>query len=95
MSKKRFLSLWFPYLEVEISLKNHPELIKIEEAYYINERRWDLKFTNQIMVLLSEKNIENSLINYVKLIKQLKESKILSVKSIDLRDNNKAIINFE
>ena len=29
MSKKRFLSLWFPYLEVEISLKNHPELIKM------------------------------------------------------------------
>lgn len=74
---------------------NHPELIKIEEAYYINERRWNLKFKNQIIIFLSEKNIETSLINYIKLIKQLKESKILSIKSIDLRDNNKAIINFE
>ncbi len=74
---------------------NYPESINIEEAYYINERRWDLKFTNQIMVLLSEKNIENSLINYVKLIKQLKESEILSIESIDLRNNKKAIIKFK
>jgi cell division septal protein FtsQ len=72
-----------------------PELIKIEEAYYINERRWDLKFTNQMIVFLSEKNIATSLINYIKLIKQLKESEILSIKSIDLRNNKKAIINFE
>jgi cell division septal protein FtsQ len=71
------------------------ELIKIEEAYYINERRWDLKFTNQMIVFLSEKNIATSLINYIKLIKQLKESEILSIKSIDLRNNKKAIINFE
>ena len=52
---------------------NHPELIKIEEAYYINERRWNLKFKNQIIIFLSEKNIETSLINYIKLIKQLKK----------------------
>jgi len=71
------------------------ELIEIEEAYYINERRWDLKFTNQMIVFLSEKNIATSLINYIKLIKQLKESEILSIKSIDLRNNKKAIINFE
>ena len=74
---------------------NQPELINIEEAYYVGERRWDIKFTNQILVFLSEKNIETSLINYIKLIKQLKESEILSIKSIDLRDNTKAIINFE
>tara|TARA_Y100000766_G_scaffold132514_1_gene114002 strand:- start:39 stop:806 length:768 start_codon:yes stop_codon:yes gene_type:complete len=74
---------------------NHPELISIEEAYYINERRWNLKFTNQMMVLLSEKNIETSLINYIKLIKKLKESEILSIKTIDLRNDKKAIINFE
>ena len=71
------------------------ELTKIEEAYYINERRWDLKFTDQMIVFLSEKNIETSLINYINLIKQLKESEILSIKSIDLRNSKKAIINFE
>ena len=81
-------------LEIIDKLK-HPDLINIEEAYYINQRRWDLKFTNQMKVFLSEKNIETSLINYIKLIKQLKESEILSIKSIDLRNNKKAIINFE
>ena len=74
---------------------NDPELINIEEAYYVGERRWDIKFTNQIIVFLSEKNIETSLINYIKLIKKLKESEISFIKTIDLRNNKKAIINFE
>ena len=74
---------------------NHPELINIDEANYVGQRRWDIKFKNKIIVFLSEKNIETSLINYIKLIKQLKESKILSIKSIDLRNNKKAILNFE
>ena len=74
---------------------NHPELIHIEEAYYINKRRWDIKFTNQMIVFLSEKNIKTSLINYINLIKELKENEIFSIKSIDLRNNKKAIINFK
>ena len=48
-----------------------------------------------MIVFLSEKNIETSLINYIKLIKQLKESEFLSIKTIDLRNDKKAIINFE
>ena len=71
------------------------EFKNIKEAYYINNRRWNLKFTNEITVFLSEINIETSLINYIKLIKELKESEILSIKSIDLRNNEKAIINFK
>tara|TARA_Y100001970_G_C14248549_1_gene870044 strand:+ start:3280 stop:4047 length:768 start_codon:yes stop_codon:yes gene_type:complete len=74
---------------------DQPELIKIKEANYINDRRWNLKFLNEITVFLSEKNIETSLINYIKLIKELKESEILSIKSIDLRNDKKAIINFK
>ncbi len=50
---------------------------------------------NQIVVLLSEKDVETSLINYIKLFKQLRETEILSIKSIDLRNNKKAIINFK
>ena len=93
-SGKNVLNHALELLEI-INNLNHSDLTSIEEAYYINERRWDLKFTNQIIVFLSEKNIETSLINYIKLIKQLKDSEILSVKSIDLRNNKKAIINFE
>jgi len=73
----------------------YQELKHIKEAHYINDRRWDIKFSNQVLVYLSEKNIETSLINYIKLIKQFKESEILAIKSIDLRNNNKAIIKFK
>ena len=91
---KNVLNHAFELLAI-IDQLNNLELINIEEAYYINERRWNIKFTNQIIVYLSEKNIETSLINYIKLIKELKESEILSIKNIDLRNNKKAIINFE
>ena len=67
----------------------------IERANYINDRRWNLKFSNQLLVLLSEKNIESSLNSYIKLLDQLDESEILLIKSIDLRNENKAIINFK
>ena len=93
-SGKNALNHALELLEIIKNL-NHPDLTSIEEAYYINERRWNLKFTNQIIVYLSEKNIETSLINYIKLIKELKESEILSIKTIDLRNNKKALINFE
>ncbi len=81
-------------LEILKNIKDS-ELNKIEEAYYINNRRWNLKFTNKILVYLSEKDIETSLLNYIKLINQLKRSEILLIKSIDLRNNKKAIINFK
>ena len=71
------------------------KLNNIEAAYYINDRRWNLKFSNQLLVLLSEKNIESSLNSYIKLIDQLHESEILLIKSIDLRNQDKAIINFK
>ena len=67
----------------------------IKEAYYINERRWDIKLHNNILVNLSEINIEESLKNYIKLIKKFNYSDIVTIKSIDLRDNEKAIISFE
>ena len=71
------------------------KLKNIVEAYYINDRRWNLKFSNQLLVLLPEKNIETSLNSYIKLLDQLHESEILLIKSIDLRNHDKAIINFK
>ena len=67
----------------------------IKEAYYINERRWDIKLHNNILLNLSEKSIEESLKNYIKLIKKFNNSDIVTIKSIDLRDNEKAIISFK
>ena len=48
-----------------------------------------------ISIGLSEKNIESSLNSYIKLLDQLHESEILLIKSIDLRNHDKAIINFK
>ena len=67
----------------------------IKEAYYINERRWDVKLHNNILLNLSEINIEESLKNYIKLIKKFNNSDIITIKSIDLRDSEKAIISFK
>ena len=67
----------------------------IKEAYYINERRWNVKLHNNILLNLSEINIEESLKNYIKLIKKFNNSDIIKIKSIDLRDSEKAIISFK
>ena len=67
----------------------------IKEAYYINERRWNVKLHNNILLNLSEINIEESFKNYIKLIKKINNSDIISIKSIDLRDREKAIMSFK
>ena len=67
----------------------------IKEAYYINERRWNVKLYNNIVLNLSEINIEESLKNYIKLIKKFNDSYIITIKSIDLRDSEKAIMSFK
>jgi cell division septal protein FtsQ len=67
----------------------------IKEAYYINERRWNVKLHNNILLNLSEINIEESLKNYIKLIKKLNNSDIITIKNIDLRDSEKAIMSFK
>ena len=78
-----------------LNKNQHPELLKIKKAFYINERRWNIKLENEILVYLSEKNIEESFKNYIKLIKELNDSEIISIKSIDLRNNEKAILSLK
>lgn len=71
------------------------DLFKILEAYYINDRRWNVKLNNGLLLYLSEKNIETSFLNYIKLQNKLTESEIDSIKSIDLRNDKKAIISMK
>ena len=78
-----------------LNIINKTETVNmIKEGYYINERRWDVKLHNNIVLNLSEINIEESLKNYIKLIKKFNNSDIMKIKSIDLRDSEKAIISF-
>jgi cell division septal protein FtsQ len=79
-----------------LNIINKTETINmIKESYYINERRWDVKLQNNIVLNLSEINIEESLKNYIKLIKKFNNSDVIKIKSIDLRDSEKAIISFK
>ena len=79
-----------------LNIINKTETVNmIKEAYYINERRWDVKLKNNILLNLSEINIEESLNNYIKLIKKFNNFDIIKIKSIDLRDSEKAIISFK
>ena len=79
-----------------LNVINKTETINmIKEAYYINERRWNVKLHNNILLNLSEINIEESLKNYIKLINKLNNFDIIEIKSIDLRDSEKAIISFK
>ena len=67
----------------------------IKEAYYINDRRWNVKLHNNILLNLAEINIEESFKNYIKLIKKINNSDIITIKSIDLRDSKKVIMSFK
>ena len=58
-------------------------------------RRWDLILNNQINIKLSENQIEKSLQNFFKLRKKLSIDELNKIKIIDLRDINKAIIEFK
>ena len=70
-------------------------MIIVKKAYFINKRRWDLLLDNEITLNLSEKNIEGSIVNYIKLIDKFNKNEINSIKNIDLRNNEKAIISFK
>ena len=93
-SGKNSLNHAVKLLDIIKSLQS-AQLNNIREAHFINDRRWNLKIGNDLLVLLSEKNIESSLNSFIKLFNQLDENEILLIKSIDLRNNDKAIINFK
>ena len=79
-----------------LNIINKAEIANIiNEAYYINERRWDVKLHNNILLNLSEINAEKSFNNYIKLIKKFNNSNIIRIKSIDLRNSEKAIISYK
>ena len=80
---------------ISLDKVENKHLISIKEAYYINERRWNIKLHNDILIKLSEKNIEESVNNYIRLIEKFNNSEIGSIKNIDLRNNEKAIISIK
>ena len=74
-----------------------PSLVKnqIEYAIFINDRRWDIKLKNEILLKLGENKIKESFENYVKIYNNISFKEFERFESIDLRMPNKAIIKFK
>ncbi len=68
---------------------NEIEINHINEYYYFKNKRWNLKFSNGVTLMLPSKNFENSLNIYRKL---LKNNNLINTKIIDLRVPGQVII---
>ena len=67
---------------------------EVNEAIYINFRRWDIKLKNGIYLKLAENNISESLIKYDKIYRNISKNELKEIESFDLRIHKQAIIKF-
>ena len=90
-------------IDSEINLPNlisnlnihYPEiLLLVKEMEFIEQRRWNLIFSNELIVKLPESNIGKSLENLKKLIERDKILKS-NIIEVDLRINDRAIIKID
>ena len=78
------------FLNLYNILYNHQlEIGNIEKYYYFKNRRWDLVFSNGLILKLPSKNIINSIKVYKKL---LDNNNLVNTKNIDLRVIDQIII---
>ena len=81
-------------LNANFLLESVPLLFKKEilEAIFVNNRRWNIKLTNGIILKLAENNILKSFENYEKIYTNLSFQELQEIESIDLRILKQAII---
>lgn len=73
-----------------------PDFINIIKiAKFINNRRWNLKLDNNILLKLPEKNIEEAINNYKKIFMNFSNNELNDIESIDLRMKQKAILRYK
>ena len=87
----------------ENSIKNSKNLIlkidqdikkMIKTATFIENRRWNIKLKNMIVLKLPEINIEKAIENYKKIYSNLSNKDLKDIEIIDLRIPNQAIIKY-
>ena len=71
---------------------NKIEVNKIDTYYYFKNKRWDLIFSNGLILKLPSNNTENSIQIFKKL---LENKKLENTKIIDLRLNNQIILTYK
>ena len=78
------------FINLQKILKNHQvDLKKIENYYYFKNKRWDLLFSNGVILKLPSKNIEKS----VQIYKLLSNNdNLMNAKIIDLRVTNQIVL---
>ena len=70
----------------------HKEII---QAAFIENRRWNLLLEGSLLLKLSETDIKQSIENYIKLTNNLSYNNLIDIWVIDLRDEQKAIIEYK
>ena len=68
---------------------------EIIQAKFIENRRWDLLLEGNVLIKLSEDNLQKSIENFFKLTNNLSRNDFIDIKIIDLRDLQKAIIEYK
>ena len=68
---------------------------KIIQATFIENRRWNLLLEGNLLLKLSETDKKQSIENYFKLTNNLSYNNLINVKMIDLRDTQKAVIEYK
>ena len=64
-------------------------------ATFIENRRWNLLLEGSLLLKLSETDIKQSIENYIKLTNNLSYNNLIDVRMIDLRDSQKAVIEYK
>ena len=78
------------FLNLQNTLTNYQlEAGKIENYYYYKNKRWDILFSDGLLLMLPSQNIEKSINIYKKL---LKNKNLINTKIIDLRIANQIIL---
>ena len=67
----------------------------LESAIFIEERRWNLKLNNQILLKLPQENIKDAIIKYKMIYSNFSNKDLKDIESIDLRILNQAIVKYQ
>ncbi len=73
---------------------NFQSTFKIKDVEYINKRRWNIRLINNLLLKLSENSPKKSLKNFIMIEKTLSETNMNNIKSVDLRNLNKTLLEY-
>ena len=73
---------------------NFQKKYEIKKINYIKKRRWNILLNNNTNLILSENSPKESLEIFIKIEENLSETEMNNIKSIDLRNINRALLEY-